>query len=202
MEYTSDDTAFPGNGPRFSSLSENAIRGQSAEAENGAGQFPWPGLVPPRIEEIAMRGNGYVLAASGGIAVCSGALLPFIWHAQASVDGAQILSGSGIGLGYRFISFLFGALLTGLAYWTRRSPARRLPIAMAALVTSVLGVVGYSLFALIGINGVTVNSDLGPAYMSWYPGIGLLLSIAGCVACAVAAIIIRRTSTQAPSGTR
>jgi hypothetical protein len=25
--------------------------------ENSAGQFSWRGLVPPRIEEVAMRGN-------------------------------------------------------------------------------------------------------------------------------------------------
>jgi hypothetical protein len=34
--------------------------------------------------------------------------------------------------------------------------------------------------------------------VSWYPSIGLLLSIAGCAACAVAAVIMRRTQ-RAPS---
>jgi hypothetical protein len=148
-------------------------------------------------KEIALRDNGHVLALSGGIAVSLGALLPFMWHAQASVDGAQVLSGFGIGVGYRVISFLFGALLAGLAFWSRRSPARRRPVAMAALVASVLGFIGYFLYALIGINGLTVNSDLGPAQVSWYPSIGLLLSIAGCAACAVAAFVIRRTGRRA-----
>jgi hypothetical protein len=196
MEYTPRNGAFPGHGTQFSGTSENSTDGQPAAAENTAGQFRWPSFVPSRIGEIAMRGHGYVLAVSGGTAVCAGALLPFMFHAQASVDGAQVLSGFGIGLGYRVISFLFGALLAGLAYWTRRSPARRRPIAMGALVTSVLGFAGYFLYALIGINGLTVSTDLGPAQVSWYPSIGLLLSIAGCAACAIAAIVIRRTSPR------
>jgi hypothetical protein len=197
MEYTPGNAAFPGNDTKCSGTPGNSTHSQSTATENGVGRFPWPDLVPSRIEEIAMRGNGYVLAVSGGIAVCAGALLPFMWHAQTSVDGAQVLSGFGIGLGYRFISFLFGALLAGLAYWTRRSPARRRPIALAALVTSVLGFAGYALYALVGINGLTVNSDLGPAQVSWYPSIGLLLSVAGCAACAIAATVICRASPQA-----
>jgi hypothetical protein len=32
-----------------------------------------------------MRGNGYMLALSGGIPVCAEALLPFMWHAQTSM---------------------------------------------------------------------------------------------------------------------
>jgi hypothetical protein len=144
------------------------VAGKTA-AENSVPKFSFSALAETRIGEIAMRGNGYVLAASGGIAVCAGALLPFTWHAQASVDGAQVLSGFGIGLGYRVISFLFGALLAGLAYWTRRNPARLRPIAMAALIIGVLGFAGYFLYTLIGINGLTVNSDLGPAHVSWYP---------------------------------
>jgi hypothetical protein len=157
----------------------------------------WRNLVPPRIEEAAMRGNGYVLAVSGGIAVCAGALLPFIWHAQASVDGAPVLSGFGIGLGYHIISFLFGALLAGLAYGTRHKPARRRLIAMAALATSVLGFVGYFGYVLIGINGLTVNTNLGPTQVSWYPSVGLLLSVAGCAAAAIGAVVIRRTRPEA-----
>jgi hypothetical protein len=188
--------SFPGSGAQLSSASGNGMYGQPASTENDVGQFPWRELVPSRIEEIAMRGNGYVLAVSGGIAICVGGLLPFIWHAQASIDGAQILSGFGIGIGYHVISFLFGALLAGLARWTRRNPARRRGIAMGALVTGVLGFVGYVLYALVGINGLTVNSDLGPAYVSWYPSIGLLLSVAGCAACAIAAIVMRRTSPR------
>jgi hypothetical protein len=32
---------------------------------------------------------------------------------------------------------------------------------------------------VVGINGLTVSTDLGPAQVSWYPSIGLLLSVAG-----------------------
>jgi hypothetical protein len=177
-----------------SSITDHIPAAGKTAAENSVPQFSFSALAGTRIGEIAMRGNGYVLAASGGIAVCAGALLPFTWHAQASVDGAQVLSGFGIGLGDRLISFLFGALLAGLAYWTRRSPARRRPIAMAALITSVLGFAGYFLYTLIGINGVTVNSGLGPAHVSWFPSIGLLISVAGCAACAIGAVVLRRTS--------
>jgi hypothetical protein len=192
----SGNTAFSGHGTQFRGTTGNGTQGQPAATENAAGQFSWRNLVSPRIEEVAMRGNGYVLAVSGGIAVCAGALLPFMFHAQASVDGARVLSGFGIGAGDRVISFLFGALLAGLAYWTRRNPARLRPIAMAALVTSVLGFVGYFLYALVGINGLTVSTDLGPANVSWYPSIGLLLSVAGCAACAIAAIVMRRTQPK------
>ena len=189
-----ENAAFPGDGTQFRGTP--GAHEQPTTTGNSAGPFPWRGLVPPRIKEAAMRGNGYMLAVSGGIAVCAGAPLPFIWHAQASVDGAQVLSGFGIGLGYHVISFLFGALLAGLAYWTRRDPAQRRPIAMAALVTSVLGFTGYFLYALVGINGLTADTDLGPTRVSWYPSIGLLLSIAGCAATATAAIIMRRTRPE------
>jgi hypothetical protein len=191
-----ENAAFPGDGTQFPGTPGNSAHGQPAATGNSAGPFRWRGLVLPQIKEAAMRGDGYVLAVSGGIAVCAGALLPFIWHAQASVDGAQVLSGFGIGLGYHVISFLFGALLAGLAYWTRRDPARRRPVATAALVTSVLGFTGYFLYALVGINGLTANTDLGPTHVSWYPSIGLLLSIAGCAATATAATVMRRTRPE------
>jgi hypothetical protein len=191
------NATHPGNGTQFPGSPGNGVYGRQATEENGAGPFPWRSLVPSRIEEAAMRGNGYVLAVSGGIAVCAGALLPFIWHAQASVDGAQVLSGFGIGLGYHVISFLFGALLAALAYGTRHRPARRRLIAMAALVTSVLGFLGYFSYVLVGVNGLTVNTDLGPTHVSWYPSVGLLLSVAGCAAAAIAAIVMRRTQPEA-----
>jgi hypothetical protein len=155
-------------------------------------------LMTPWIKEI-MRGNGYALALGGGIAVCIGALLPFMWHAHATVDGSPVLSGFGVGLGYRFISFLFGALLAGLAYGTRRSPCRRRALAIAALVVSALGFAGYFLYAFVGIDGLTVNSGLGSTQVSWDPGLGLLLSMAGCAACAVAALAMYRTRPEPAS---
>jgi hypothetical protein len=85
----SGNTAFSGHGTQFRGTTGNGTQGQPAATENAAGQFSWRNLVSPRIEEVAMRGNGYVLAVSGGIAVCAGALLPFMFHAQASRDPAK-----------------------------------------------------------------------------------------------------------------
>ena len=196
MKSNPENMTFPGKDAQFLSATQNSTNGRFSDTKSGAGRSAWGGLMPPQIEEIVMSGNGYVLAVSGGIAVCAGALLPFIWHARASVDGAQVLSGFGIGLGYRVISILFGALLAGLAYWTRREPTRRRPIARVTWVTSALGFAGYGLYAIVGINGVTVATGLGPAHVSWYPSIGLLLSIAGCAACAVAATVMHRTTPR------
>ncbi len=60
-------------------MSERSAIGDHIPA---AGYTAFSGNETPRIKEIAMRGNGSVLAMSGGIAVCAGALLPFTWHAQ------------------------------------------------------------------------------------------------------------------------
>ena len=55
---------------------------------------------------------------------------------------------------------------------------------------------------LAGVAGITTQIDAIPAQVSWDPSIGALLSIAGCVACAVAAIVMLRTRTPAPGETR
>lgn len=107
-------------------------------AETGSGQPIWPGVVPEQIEEIAMRGNGLVLALWGGIAVAVGALLPFIYNVQTTVDGTSFATG-GITAGDRFISLLFGLFLAGLALWTRYRPVFRRQIAITSLVASLLG---------------------------------------------------------------
>jgi hypothetical protein len=147
-----------------------------------------------------MRENGFVLALWGGIGVALAALLPFIYNLQ--VNGTPYASGSLIGAGYRFISLLFGLLLAGLALWTRYRPTFRRPIAIASLALSLLGLAGYCFFTLAGVAGITTQIDAIPAQVSWDPSIGALLSIAGCVACAVAAIVMLRTRTPAPGETR
>ena len=148
-----------------------------------------------------MRENGFVLALWGGIGIVIGAVLPFIFHAQATVDGATVASGfgTGIGIGYRFISLFFGLLLAGLALWTRYRPLFRRPIAISSLVLSLLGLTGYSLFTLAGVAGITEQTGL---QLSWYPNIGALDSIAGCAACTIAAIVMLRTRAPKPGETR
>jgi hypothetical protein len=161
-------------------------------AETGNGQSIWPGGVPQQLEEIAMRGNGLVLALWGGAGVAAGALLPFVSNVQTTVAGTSFPTG-GISAGDRFISFLFGVLLAGLALWTRYRPVFRRRIATASLVVSLLGLAGYCLFTLIGIADITVQTVNGPTQYSWDPSIGALLSIGGCAACAIAAIVMLRT---------
>jgi hypothetical protein len=169
--------------------------------ETTNGQSIWPGVLPQQLEEIAVRGNGLVLALWGGAAVAVGALLPFISNFQTTVAGTPFATG-GISAGDRFISFLFGLLLAGLALWTRYRPVFRRRIATASLVVSLLGLAGYCLFTLIGVANFTVQTSDGPTQYSWDPSIGALLSIGGCAACAIAAIVMLRTRPPAPSEPR
>lgn len=207
MEYSPGNAGFHDRNETFSGLSDGGTQRQSFEQatvppEPSSGQFPWSGVVPPQLEEMAMRGNGVVLALWGGIAVAAGAVLPFTSGTQASVDGSQVASGFGIGTGYRFVSCLFGLLLISLALSTRYRPVFRRRIAITSIVLSLLGFAGYFLFSLIGVVGANVNTDLGPTHVSWYPNIGALLSIGGCAACAIAAVVMLRTGTRAPSEAR
>jgi hypothetical protein len=207
MEYSQRNAGFPGRNAAFPGLSDGGTQRESAGQPTaapgtGSGQFSWSGLVPQQLEEIAMRGNGLVLALWGGSAVAVGALLPFIYHTQATADGAQVAIGSGIGIGDRCISLLFGLLLAGLALSTRYRPVYRRRLAITALVLSLLGFAGYFLFALAGVAGITMQTDVGPAQVSWDPSIGALLSIAGCAACVIAAIVMLRTRPPAPGETR
>jgi hypothetical protein len=191
MVYPKRNTTFPG-------LSDGGTQRQSPEQPTaapgtGSGQFSWSGVVPAQLEETTRRGNGLVLALWGGIAVAGGALLPFVYNVQETVDGTSFATGSAISAGTCFISLLFGLLLAGLALWTRYRPAFRRRIAIAALVVSLLGLAGYCLFTLIGLVSITAQTDYGTAQLSWDPSIGALLSIGGCAACAIAATIMLRT---------
>ena len=205
MEYSQRNAGFPGRDAASPGLPEGGTQSQSsgqptAAPGTGSGQFPWSGVVPPQLEQIAMRENGFVLALWGGIGAAIGALLPFIYNVQ--IDGTPYPSGSVINAGARFISLFFGLLLAGLALWTRYRPAYRRRIATASLVASLLGLAGYCLFILAGVTSVTVQTVNGPTQYSWYPSIGALLSIAGCAACAIATIVMLRTRPPAPSETR
>jgi hypothetical protein len=203
MEYSPGNAGFQGrnefDGPSDGGTPSQPFEQPTMSPKIRSGQFPWPGIVPPQLEEIARRGDGLVLALCGGGAVAAGALMPFITNVQASVDGFPAgSSGLGIGIGARFASCLFGLLLAGLALSTRYRPVFRRRIAIASLVLSLLGFAGYSLFSLIGMVGGNINTDLGPTHLSWYPNIGALFSIGGCAACAIAALVMLITFTRAP----
>jgi len=205
MGYPQRNAGFPGNNAAFPGVPDGGTPRQSsgqptAVPGTGSGQFSWSGVVPPQLEQIAMRENGFVLALWGGIGVAIGALLPFIYNVQ--VNGTPYASGFLISAGDRFMSLLFGLLLAGLALWTRYRPAFRRPIAIASLVVSLLGFAGYCFFTLAGPAGITMQTNAGPAQVSWDPSIGALLSIAGCAACAVAAIVMLRTRPPAAGETR
>jgi len=193
MEYSQRNAGFPGRDAASPGLPEGGTQSQSS-GQPTAAPGTWPGVVPPQLEQIAMRENGFVLALWGGIGAAIGALLPFIYNVQ--IDGTPYPSGSVINAGDRFISLFFGLLLAGLAVSTRYQPAFRRRIAIASLVVSLLGFAGYCLFTLAGVAGITDQTGL---QVSWYPNIGALDSIAGCAACAVAAIVMLRTPAPAAS---
>lgn len=162
----------------------------------GGGQPVWPGYVPQQLEQTAMRGNGFALTLWSGIAIAVGAVLPFISNVTESADGISIDAGPGINAGARFLSLLFGLLIAGFALWIRYRPAFTRRIAIASLVTSLLGLAGYCIFTLVGMAGITVQTDEGTAQATWDPSIGVLLSIGGCAVCAIAAIAALRTSPR------
>lgn len=171
--------------------------------ETRSGQSIWPGVVPQQFEEIALRGNGLVLALWGGATVAVSALLPFIANVQTTVDGTSFATGFGFSAGDRFTSFLFGLLLVGLALWARYRLVFRRRIAIASLISSLLGLAGYCLFTLIGVAGIPAQDGYGDlGQVSWDPNIGVLLSVGGCAACAIAAAVMFRTSPSALSEPR
>jgi peptidoglycan/LPS O-acetylase OafA/YrhL len=205
MGYPHRNAGFPGRNTAFPGLPDDRTQRQSSGQPTtapgtGSGQFSWSGAVPPQLEQIAMRENGFVLALWAGIGVAIAALLPFIYNVQA--NGTPAATGYVINTGDRFISLLFGLLLAGLALWTRYRPAFRRPIAIASLVVSLLGLAGYCFFTLAGVAGITMPIDAIPAQASWDPSIGALISIAGCAACAIAATVMLRTRPPALSETR
>ena len=104
MEYSQRNAGFPGHNAAFPGLSDDGTQRKSSEQptagpETGSGSFSWSGVVRPRLEEVATRENGFVLELWGGIGIVIGAVLPFIFHAQETVDGTQFAISSGIGTG-------------------------------------------------------------------------------------------------------
>ena len=121
-------------------------------------------------------------AVPGGSAITLGSLMPFVSY-------------SGIGLDMygrsKVISGLFGLLVIALAIALLRAvqqPARRIT-GLVTLCLSSLGALCYAGFIALGIIGWPQQDSVGDSYTVTYsPKIGVLLSVAGCVAVGLAAI--------------
>jgi hypothetical protein len=128
------------------------------------------------------RPGSSAVVLAGGSAITLGSLMPFV-------------SFSGIGLGIdggpKVTSGLFGLIVIALAIMLHRAvqqPARRIT-GLAAVFLSGLGALGYTSFIALGILGLPQQDSLGDSYtVTFSPAIGVLLSVAGCVAAFYAAI--------------
>lgn len=120
-------------------------------------------------------------AIAGGAAIFLGSLLPFVSFSDPEI---------GMNPGARAASALFGLLVLGLGI-ALRSGSRRFLMgsSIAALGLSALGALGYGITIVAGLAGVTEQNPLGfPVKITFSPGIGILLALAGCAAASVAAI--------------
>jgi len=120
-------------------------------------------------------------AIAGGTAVFLGSLLPFISFSDPEI---------GVSPGARGTSALFGLIVLGLGIALRTVPRRFLMgTSIATLCLSTLGALGYAITIAAGLVGVTEQDPLGfSVKVTFSPGIGILLALAGCAAAAVAGI--------------
>jgi hypothetical protein len=142
--------------------------------DDGAPARPW-----------MTRGGIGVLA--GGALVAVAAAVPFVEPSADGQAGLFQLKSSALAT-----SAVFGVVIAvlGLCMLTRA-----LGVAIAALALAALGVLGYAAFLAVGLTGFTTDEDFGAEVRySWDPGAGLVLSLAGCVLAAAAAVLaLRRT---------
>jgi hypothetical protein len=127
------------------------------------------------------RATDSAWAIAGGTAVFFGSLLPFISFSDPEI---------GVNPGARAASALFGLIVLGLGIALRAVQHRFLMgTSVATLGLSALGALGYAITIVAGLAGVTEQGTLGfSVKVTFSPGIGILLSLAGCVAAAVAGI--------------
>lgn len=120
-------------------------------------------------------------AIAGGSAIFLGSLLPFIAFSDPEM---------GVNPGARAASALFGLIVLGLGF-TLRAVQRRflMGTSLATLCLSALGLLGYAITIATGLAGVTEQDPFGdPVKITFSPGIGILLALAGCAAATVAGI--------------
>jgi hypothetical protein len=129
---------------------------------------------PPRAMDAAW-------AIAGGTAVFLGSLLPFVSFSDPAI---------GVNPGARGVTALLGLIVLGLGIALRAVPRRFLMrTSLATLSLSTLGAYGYAVTIVDGLVGTTGQDPLGFfVKVTFFPGIGILLALAGCVAAGVAGI--------------
>jgi hypothetical protein len=120
-------------------------------------------------------------AIAGGTAVFLGSLLPFITFSDPEFA---------VNPGARAATALFGLLVLGLGIALRAVQRRFLMGTSLAIVSlSALGALGYAITIVAGLAGITEQDPFGDSVkVTFSPGIGILLALAGCAAAAVAGI--------------
>lgn len=121
------------------------------------------------------------LVMVGGAAVFFGSLMPF-----ASFTGVDAV----VGPGAKTASMMYGLVLVALGFVLGAAPRRgRLVAGIAITCLSAVAGLLYMRFILAGITGVPVQDLFGDATsLTFSPGIGVILAVAGCAAAYVAAI--------------
>ena len=127
------------------------------------------------------RATDSAWAIAGGTAVFFGSLLPFVSFSDPEI---------GTNPGARAASAFFGLIVLGLGLALRAVPRRFLiGTSVATLCLSALGALGYAITIVAGLVGTTEQDPFGDSVtVTFSPGIGILLALAGCVAACVAAI--------------
>jgi len=134
----------------------------------------------------------------GGAAVVLGSLLPWVSVTSSDLAGVTINGGA------RGTSAVFGLILIGLgaAILSRTGRgAKTQGYAIALLVLSILGVLGYGLFTIAGFAGFNETDELGDTVrVTFSPSVGVIMLILGCVAVAFGAIRALRHNNSRPQG--
>jgi hypothetical protein len=120
-------------------------------------------------------------AIAGGAAVFLGSLLPFVTFSNPGIETNP---------GARAASALFGLIVLGLGI-ALRAVSRRFLVgtSVTALCLVALGALGYAITIVAGLAGVTEQDPLGfPVKITFSPGIGILLALAGCAVAGIAGI--------------
>jgi hypothetical protein len=181
--------------PSFVDDIDERMRKRKAEQGNGKGTPPpevkphptWPAVPagwPLGVNETPIsphQAMDSAWAITGGIAIFLGSLLPFV-----SFNNPE----NAVNPGARAATALFGLIVFGLGIALRVIKRRFLMGAsVVTLCLSALGALGYVITIVAGLVGVTEQGPLGfPMKVTFSPGIGIVLALAGCAAASVAGI--------------